>query len=541
MQPPGSHPSSLQLTQWQPSFYPRDPLDQPEGSSNQSDELTITSNDPVSACEVFFKTEDLLKSTWEHDYRALQVMQSVSKTQNNLVNKNWGNSTVRLLNEEKATFSDFGIKTKDDLVRFAEKLGREQCQKITRLMLPTELISDKEKNWNDWFAFEITLHFPNISHLSFKTTFSQIPTSCDNERDPLVINWSFLEKLPLLVSIDLSSGYHNIPNIEFLKLVPQLKKLNLKDCTTITPECFKILKKLVELVEINLSHCEVQDISFIKFMPHLQKLNLQQCYVSSGLDCLSETELISLKISDLYDVEYIKDLKKLEELNLSKFSLFGPNHCKNIDKLKLLTGLKKLNLGGVKLPDLSFLSSLKNLEHLKLATSCEGTIFLPPLKELRSLDLSGSLLSNIEVGGTLPLLQYLDISGTKISNIDFVEVMENLDDLDLGGLLKLRNLEPCTKLTKLKTLNLQNCLGILNPDIFNFLTSLKDLNLSECSWVGNVNFLRNLSKLQSLNLTRCSSLRSIEGLKFLTNLKFLSLDKSFDASEFKCFLYEERD
>jgi internalin A len=166
---------------------------------------------------------------------------------------------------------------------------------------------------------------------------------------------------------------------------------------------------------------------------------------------------------------------------------------------------------------------------------------LAKLTAVRSLDLSGTNVENLEPLKPLIAVRSLDLSGTKVENIQPLEGLTALQSLNLSQ-TRVRGLEPLKGLTALQSLNLRNTM-VENIELLKRLTGLRLLDLSwihvedfeplkgltalrtlilSGSNLGNLELLRGLTTLQSLDLS-WTDVGNLEPLRSLTELQSLDL------------------
>jgi internalin A len=185
---------------------------------------------------------------------------------------------------------------------------------------------------------------------------------------------------------------------------------------------------------------------------------------------------------------------------LAKLKLYNPSIRNTIDlnPLKNLQNLQKLNLEAIQVSDIKPLRCLRNLQELSISGS--KVTDLGPLEKLMSLQklkVSGSEVSNLEPIKRLTKLQVLAVESTEVKNLAPIKELKNLRHLDLSG-SRVSDLKPIRGLTNLKILDLAD-------------TRVSDLEP-----------IKGLLNIESLNLNYIS-VSSIEPLKSLVNLKSIDI------------------
>lgn len=166
--------------------------------------------------------------------------------------------------------------------------------------------------------------------------------------------------------ISLNIKLYNEDKIYFLKDIPTLEKLTIK-CN------FKNLSKLkilTQLKELNLTNSNIENIDEIYYLKKLKSLDLS--------------------LNKIYDISSLKELIELESLNLTS------NQIKEIKDLKNLILLEKLKLGDNKIDDISIIHNLLNLKELVLFNNKISKIQnFEKLSNLVKLDIRSNEINDI--------------------------------------------------------------------------------------------------------------------------------------------------
>lgn len=152
------------------------------------------------------------------------------------------------------------------------------------------------------------------------------------------------------------------------------------------------------LKEINLSWSSVGDnYQYLKILPNLIKLNMHGCQITTTkyLKDFKKLQNLIIRVPDIEEAaKYIKQMTSLRKLTIS-----GDNH-RHLEEIGGITQLKSLSLrhmfnqvGTEKIdfPDLSFLLKINELTKLNLSNN-DDLYFIAPLsnlKKLQILNLSG--------------------------------------------------------------------------------------------------------------------------------------------------------
>jgi internalin A len=161
-----------------------------------------------------------------------------------------------------------------------------------------------------------------------------------------------LKKLENLIALDLSSN--QISDISQLKELTGLKILYLSynQISDISK-----LKELKRLAVLDLSYNQIDDISALKELTSLKTLYLSYNQIKdiTPLNKLKNLNELYLKDNQISDISSLKDLKRINELYLND------NQISDISSLKKLTNLTTLFLNNNQINDLSALKELRNL------------------------------------------------------------------------------------------------------------------------------------------------------------------------------------
>ena len=179
----------------------------------------------------------------------------------------------------------------------------------------------------------------------------------------------------------------------------------------------------------------------------------------------------------------------------------APKEAKSLSDLSYLPNLTSLELSGLTIDNLEFLSSLMKLTSLDLSGSSfptESMPYIAALPSLKTLSLSNCNLSTIEHLTNAWSLTELDLSNNTIRNLDALESIPNLQKLYLQH-------------------NAVNSLEIIG--------SLDELELLDISYnaVSSMKQLSGCAKLKELRADH-NQLTGLSGLRDLAHLEVLSVD-----------------
>ncbi len=264
-----------------------------------------------------------------------------------------------------------------------------------------------------------------------------------------------------------------------------------------------------KLLVIGSELARLPNLSSLDFSPAKQITDLEPL---KGLTALQRLDLTGTQAANL---EPLKGLTALQVLDLTGAQ------AANLEPLKGLTALQTLYLSGTQAANLEPLKGLTALQTLYLGSTQAAN--LEPLKgltALQRLDLGSTQAANLEPLKGLTALQTLYLSGTPVANLEPLKGLTALQTLYLSG-TPVANLEPLKGLTALQTLYLSGT-PVANLEPLKGLTALQTLYLFLGTPVANLEPLKGLTALQRLDLTGTQA-ANLEPLKGLTALQRLDL------------------
>ncbi len=188
-------------------------------------------------------------------------------------------------------------------------------------------------------------------------------------------------------------------------------------------------------------------------------------------------------------------------VHAASVDLSGNRDIMNLDPLNKMSDLKSVDISGTGISDLMPLRNLNNLTDLNLSGT--AVISLDPLRycsNLTRLNLSATGVTDISVIPTYQALELLDLSGTPVSSLTPLEGMTRLKNLNISS-TAVPDLLPIAGLVSLELLDFSG-------------TPVTDLTP-----------LKNLSSLKSLTFDS-TAIRSLAPLKDLKNLEHVSCNNS---------------
>ena len=501
---------------------------------------------------------------------------------------------------------EYGDKIKEKIledeteIRFSSKAFSEYISKISGVKedemkfkwmknQTNLLISDPEVD-----SLQDLVFFPNLINLQIGNDFSGkiVPNiasldgieNCTKLKSIMIVQGKRKDYTAIRYLENLNSfykygkdDYGNI--IENLKFCKNLKGLTLN---SIGINDINLITELKNLTTLILPKNNIKEIKDLGNMTNLELLDLtgNQIEEINGLENLKKLKSLLLSSNKIIDITPLSENEELIELDLR----YNPNLDGNrenytgkrlealnkigqilekeggqilldINKLKLFSNYKSLNLTNQKLTTLEPLEGLTELTKLDLSYNQltledeKSQNILKSMANLTELNLSENNINDVKAINSLTNLKVLNLLG-KNHNINLKEIediISNLEDLkvstkDLKTIvncnsekitrLKLPNsslteIPNLTKFIKLEEVSLHG-----NPKIENYnkileLSSLKKLTLTNNDLHGKKLDFSQLKNLETLNLYNNNLwTEDIENLKTLKNNKNLTINLS---------------
>ena len=192
--------------------------------------------------------------------------------------------------------------------------------------------------------------------------------------------------------------------------------------------------------ELILSGIPMQDTteveSYLKYFPDLKRVEMCDCGISSEeMDALSKRwpEIRFVWTINIGFGKVRTDITAFMPMHLGYTKAF-PFSDKDCVDLKYCVDLVCLDLGHMRVNDLSFLSYMPNLKYLIVADiPCQDFSVLTQLKDLIYLEIFFTKFTDLEILLELPNLQDLNISYTPVDDIEVFKQMTWLKRLWVAG------------------------------------------------------------------------------------------------------------
>jgi Leucine-rich repeat (LRR) protein len=274
----------------------------------------------------------------------------------------------------------------------------------------------------------------------------------------------------------------------------------------------------------------VRDLAPLAGLAELELLNLQggesieDLSPLAGLSALRTLDVTSERLVDCAPLSRLVGLRKLT---------LHARLLQSAEPLRALTSLVELKLFDCRrLPDLTPIDALKELEKLDISFSAQGrrapSLHLPKLRELVQNELDLRALPSLE---GLPALEELTVWLAELETLAGLEHGRRLRSLTLGGSKTLTDLGPLAGLTALEELSLDRFEKVEDLSPLASLRGLKRLSVDGAR-VRDLWPLAGLTELTHLELPG-NPLTSVEPLARLPNLEHLSLHQCFDLESIR--------
>lgn len=281
---------------------------------------------------------------------------------------------------------------------------------------------------------------------------------------------SDLALLPFLQTLTIENV--NVPSLQALSSLTQLKQLTVRDCTLsrsdltviaglpiledlVLSDCslsnIEPLSNAVQLVTLDLSKNAINDISALSFMTELTKLDLSNNALTnlSFLSALTSLQKLDVSYNSLVSIAPLVTCTALTELNASNNQIahliafpntalshldVSNNQLADVSVLEQFSTLTELNVSKNLLTDISALSSLNNLVILRFAYNEVTT--LPQWDttcSLSAIDGSYNKITSVAPLKGLTRLNLVSLDFNKVSNVNPLADCTNLIQVDVYG------------------------------------------------------------------------------------------------------------
>jgi internalin A len=377
---------------------------------------------------------------------------------------------------------------------------------------------------DDYSIDTLPLHFEKmiwLKELTISKSYSNIE---------VVKHLTNLEKLDLSLC--------RISNIDFLK---GLKKLTHLDLWNTQVKDGNILTNFTKLTFLGLGNTPILDLSFLEKLQKLEKLYINGAK-RQKIDCLSKLSnlrFLDCHYSGISDISFLLDLQDLEYLNIRANQIVDYTPISNLPKLQTLIAirtfpnslkfienckyLKELDLQANNISEVHSLFFCKSLEIIDLTSNNVSSInSIKSLKNIKELYLGNNQLKRIKQFTNAHLLEKLKINNNSIKKLHFLRPCINLKVLNCSN-NPIKNIEPLSNLQILEELVLSDT-KIVDYSPLTNLTKLKALHLSRNS-ITDLTFFKHLKSVKKLYISQ-TNIQDFQFLNSMDSLEYIDLTNS---------------
>ena len=280
----------------------------------------------------------------------------------------------------------------------------------------------------------------------------------------------FVEYLVNLEHLDLSDN--RVTDLKPLSWGTSLKTLNLennqlKDTTNALSELYGLeeldlsgnklgnttiidLSNLALLKGLDLSDNQISNITLLRNLVSLNTLHLANNQVNEVSSLRTLQQLVELDVSGnkITRISDLAELPALEVLNLS-----GNDDVLTMRPFETMTQLKNINVSGMNLRDIDFLSEITDLQVLDISRNKVSDLsVLSGFKNLTVLNFDGNQVTTLNPLYELKELTELSFVGNKVSSLEILQEHEKLQVLHAASnkittFYPLRNMQGLVKAT----------------------------------------------------------------------------------------------
>ena len=250
--------------------------------------------------------------------------------------------------------------------------------------------------------------------------------------------------------------------------------------------------------------------------------------IRSLIGAESAVQLMTDQLWEITEFTAPKEAKTLSDLsylpNLTKLDLSGMD-LKGLDFLSTLLKLNTLDLSGSSFPveSMAYIAALPSLKTLSLSDCSLSTIeYLENAVSLTELDLSNNTIRNLDALKSIPDLQKLYLQHNAVNSLEVIGSLDELETLDISynAVSSLKHLSGCTKLKELRA----------DHNSVTSLSGLRDLAQLEVlsvdyNQITDISMLRNHQNMKDLSVAS-NSVTDITPLGALTDLEILDFSSN---------------
>ena len=222
-------------------------------------------------------------------------------------------------------------------------------------------------------------------------------------------------------------------------------------------------------------------------------------------------DTVKASLSPIYDA--LQQITKTTELNVS-----GDENITNLEPLSELSELRSLDCSGTKVSDINPIRNLNKIKELNISETDVADISnLKYANIVQNFKADNTKINDISVVSFFKDLNSLSLANTNIDNITPVSKCVNLTTLNISG-TQVTDLSPLTNLLKLYDLDIANTL-VTNISPLQGLVNLHFLNI-EGTKITDMSPLKSLDRLNEINFsnTQVSDLMPLNNMSRLSKV-----------------------
>lgn len=233
-------------------------------------------------------------------------------------------------------------------------------------------------------------------------------------------------------------------------------------------------------------------------------------YIDGVVSRLVE-DTVKTSLSPVYDA--LQQISKITEINVS-----GDENITTLEPLSELSELRSLNCSGTKVSDINPIRNLNKIKELDISnTEITDISNLKYANVVQDFKADNNKISDISVVAFFKDLNNLSLANTNVNDISSISACTNLTILNLSG-SQVSDLSPLNNLLKLYDLDISNT-PVNNISAIQSLVNLHFLNIDGTE-VTDLSPLKSLDRLNEVNFsnTKISDLMTLDNMSRLSKI-----------------------
>jgi hypothetical protein len=357
-------------------------------------------------------------------------------------------------------------------------------------------------------------------------------TELDVSQNAFILNLDPLAQLTSLAVLNLSGT--QVGDLTPIRNLTELVALDISSTQVIQ---LSALRYALKMEQLTLNNTQITDLSVLEKMPGLRHLELKNVPVSNftPIEALNSLQVADFSHTQIKDLNPLTNLSQLRELNLSK------TYVQNLTAIGQLKRLEILDLDSTQVQSLSPISGIENLRILSINhTPTSSLLPLMKLVYLEKVYCDQTLIKREDAEAfmltkpkTLVVFDSKDLKAWwdqlpiewkktftstarihEMPNKDELAKAVLLDSINISGKVGINDLEPLTKLPRIRIL-IANNTSISDLSPLKGYSDIDRLDISHTE-VRDLSVINTLNRIKVLQANNCK----IEHIK---NLKASSL------------------